>query len=68
MKPGETTADGMFTVMEMECLGACDRAPVVMINNEHWHECQSAEDVPALVAGLREKGLASLSGCVHKKE
>ena len=68
VKPGETTADGMFTVMEMECLGACDRAPVVMINNEHWHECQSAEDVPALVAGLREKGLASLSGCVHKKE
>lgn len=68
VKPGETTADGMFTVMEMECLGACDRAPVVMVNNEHWHECQSAEDVPALVAGLREKGLASLSGCVHKKE
>lgn len=68
VKPGETTADGMFTVMEMECLGACDRAPVVMVNNEHWHECQSADDVPALVAGLREKGLASLSGCVHKKE
>ena len=68
VKPGETTADGMFTVMEMECLGACDRAPVVMVNNEHWHECQSAEDVPALVAGLRERGLASLSGCVHKKE
>lgn len=68
VKPGETTADGMFTVMEMECLGACDRAPVVMVNNEHWHECQSAEQVPALIAGLREKGLASLSGCVHKKE
>lgn len=65
---GETTPDGLFTVMEMECLGACDRAPVVMVNNEHWHECQSAEQVPALVAGLRERGLASLSGCVHKKE
>ena len=24
---GETTADGLFTLMEMECLGACDRAP-----------------------------------------
>jgi NADH-quinone oxidoreductase subunit E len=66
--PGETTPDGLFTVMEMECLGACDRAPVVMVNNEHWHECQSAEQVPALIAGLRERGLASLSGCVHKKE
>jgi NADH-quinone oxidoreductase E subunit len=68
VKLGETTADGMFTVMEMECLGACDRAPVIMVNNEHWHECQSAEQVPALIAGLREKGLAALGGCVHKKE
>ena len=24
--------------MEFECLGACDRAPIVMVNNEHWHE------------------------------
>jgi NADH-quinone oxidoreductase E subunit len=68
VKPGETTADGLFTVMEMECLGACDRAPVVMVNNEHWHECQSAEQVPELIAALREKGLTGLSGCVHKKE
>jgi NADH-quinone oxidoreductase subunit E len=68
VKPGETTPDGMFTVIEMECLGACDRAPAVMVNNEHWHECQSAEQVPALVAALRKDGLAALSGCVHKKE
>ena len=65
---GETTPDGMFTLMEMECLGACDRAPVIMVNNEHWHECQRPEDLPALIAALREKGLAGLSGCVHKKE
>ena len=30
---------GMFTIMPMECLGACDRAPVMMVNNDHWHEC-----------------------------
>ena len=65
---GQTTADGMFTVMEMECLGACDRAPVVMVNNEHWHECQAAESVPALIQALRERGLAGLGGCHHKKE
>ena len=68
IRPGETDARGEFTLMEMECLGACDRAPVVMVNNEHWHECQTPEDVDALVAGLREKGLAALSGCHHKKE
>jgi len=65
---GETTADGMFTLMEMECLGACDRAPVIMVNNEHWHECQRPEDAAALIAGLREKGLAALGGCHLKRE
>jgi len=54
--------------MEMECLGACDRAPVIMINNEHWHECQRPEDVDRLIATLREKGVAGLSGCHHCKE
>ena len=68
IKPGETDASGEFTLMEMECLGACDRAPVVMVNNEYWHECQTPEDVEALVRGLRERGLAALSGCHHKKE
>lgn len=68
VKPNETTEDGMFTVMEFECLGACDRAPVVMVNNEHWLECQQPGDVPALVDGLRTKGLAALSGCHLVKE
>ena len=65
---GQTTADGLFTLMEMECLGACDRAPVIMVNNEHWHECATPEDVASLIAGLREKGLSALGGCHLKKE
>lgn len=68
IRPGETTADGEFTLMEMECLGACDRAPVLMVNNEHWHECLRPEDVPALLAALRARGTAALSGCHHRKE
>jgi NADH-quinone oxidoreductase subunit E len=66
--PGETDVGGEFTVMEMECLGACDRAPVVMVNNEHWHECQAPDAVEALLRDLREKGVAALSGCHHVKE
>jgi len=66
--PGGTDAAGEFTVMEMECLGACDRAPVVMVNNEHWHECQSPEAIQALIRDLREKGVAALTGCHHTKE
>mgnify|MGYP003344222559 CR=1 FL=1 len=38
IKVGETDPTGMFTIQQMECLGACDRAPVVMVNNNHWHE------------------------------
>lgn len=30
--PGETTLDGRFTLEEVECLGACDRAPCLMID------------------------------------
>ena len=60
--PGETTADGAFSLFEVECLGACDRAPVVGVN-DHWHECQKPEDVRALVDGLKSNGAASLTGC-----
>jgi len=63
IRPGQTTADGMFTLMEVECLGACDRAPVIMINDDHWHERLAPETVPQFLEGLRSRGVASLSGC-----
>jgi NADH-quinone oxidoreductase subunit E len=62
LAPGETDAAGEFTLLEVECLGACDRAPVVGVN-DHWHECQTAEDATALVEGLRTRGAAALTGC-----
>jgi NADH-quinone oxidoreductase subunit E len=34
---GETTADGRFTILPNSCLGDCDNAPVMMINNEHFN-------------------------------
>lgn len=65
---GGTDASGMFTLLEFECLGACDRAPVVMVNNDHWHESLTPERVPQFVEDLRVKGLAALSGCHHDVE
>ena len=62
VKPGETTADGEFTLIEVECLGACDRAPVVMVNDD-WHERLAPEQVAAFIEGLRARGAASLTGC-----
>ena len=61
--PGQTTADGMFTLMEVECLGACDRAPVVMINDDHWHERLAPEQVGEFLQGLRTRGVDSVTGC-----
>jgi NADH:ubiquinone oxidoreductase subunit E len=63
IKLGETDASGMFTLLEFECLGACDRAPVVMVNNEHWHEHATPETCSKLVDDLKSRGVAALSGC-----
>src|SRR6185295_2768508 len=65
--PGQTDKAGEFTLLEVECLGACDRAPVVGVN-DHWHECQSPDAVKQLVDGLRAKGAAGLTGCHLKVE
>ena len=37
IKAGETTPDGRFTLRGMECLAACDQAPMMDINNELMH-------------------------------
>ena len=68
--PGQTTADGMFTLIEVECLGACDRAPVLMINDDGWHERLAPEQVGQFVDDLRARGYTALTGChlhVEKK-
>ncbi len=64
IKPGETDATGTFTLLEVECLGACDRAPVVMVNDA-WHECLAPEDVVKLLDDLRTRGESAVSGCHH---
>ena len=65
---GETDPSGMFTLLEFECLGACDRAPIVMINNEHWHECVKPEDAAKLVDEIKSRGEAAFTGCHLKAE
>ena len=67
IEPGQTDPSGTFTMLEVECLGACDRAPVVMVYDA-WHECQKPEDVGRLIDGLRSGTEAALSGCHHVVE
>src|SRR4051812_43541614 len=47
IKPGQTDPTGTFTLVEVECLGACDRAPAVTVNDA-WHECLQPEDAAKL--------------------
>jgi NADH-quinone oxidoreductase subunit E len=49
--PGQTTADGRFTLSTVECLGSCGTAPVLMVN-EAYHENMSAARLDALIEGL----------------
>ncbi len=65
IEPNGTDPSGTFTLMEVECLGACDRAPLVMVNDS-WHECVAPEDAATLVADLRARGEAALTGCHHQ--
>ena len=65
--PGQTDPSGTFTLVEVECLGACDRAPVVMVNDA-WHECLKPDDAAKLVDDLKARGEVVLSGCRHVVE
>ena len=38
---GETTTDGMFTLTEVECLGACVNGPVIQINDDYYEDLDS---------------------------
>jgi NADH-quinone oxidoreductase subunit E len=38
LKKGRTTADGLFTLTEVECLGACANAPMVQINDDNFED------------------------------
>ncbi len=38
IKPGETTADGQFTLLPIVCLGTCDHAPALMIDDDLYRD------------------------------
>lgn len=50
---GETTADGQFTLIEVECLGACVNAPMVQINDDYFEDL-TPENTVALLDALAE--------------
>lgn len=52
IKEGHTTSDGMFTLLEVECLGACANAPMIQLNDDYY-ECLTKESVKQLLDACR---------------
>ena len=55
VKLGETTSDGLFTVVTVECLGSCRTAPMMQVNDE-YHENLTRERVDRLLEKFRRNG------------
>jgi NADH-quinone oxidoreductase subunit E len=50
---GETTADGLFTLQQSECLGACADSPVILVNDISMCSFMSNEKLDQLIDGLK---------------
>lgn len=61
IKCGETTADGKFTLSTAECLGSCDTAPVMQINNEAYCENLTEQKLDEILQSLNDKS------CLNKR-
>jgi len=59
IKRGETTADGLFTLLEVECLAACGQAPMMLVNDTYHYDL-TREKVDRLLDELRVKGTGNV--------
>jgi NADH-quinone oxidoreductase subunit E len=50
---GETTADGLFTLQQSECLGACADSPVMLVNDRTMCSFMSNDKLDQLIEGLK---------------
>ncbi len=58
IKPGETTADGLFTLKTVECLGACGYAPMMQLG-KHFREHLTKEKVDQIIEECRNNAAAN---------
>ncbi len=66
VKLGETTPDGQFTLVEVECLGACVNAPIIQVNDD-FHEDLDAASTERLIDALR-RGDRPVMGSVKRRQ
>ena len=58
IKSGEMTEDKIFSLLEVECLGACVNAPMVQINDDYYEDL-TPESITGLLKALREHATAA---------
>ncbi len=51
--PGETTADGQFTIHEVECMAACGGAPMCQVDDKNYYENLTPEKIDQLIDQLK---------------
>ncbi len=56
IRPGETTADGKFTLGEVECLASCGTAPMLQLNHDVFFENLTPESTLKLIDDLAARG------------
>lgn len=58
IEPHETTDDGLFTLLAMECLGACDTAPCALVNEDRY-DCLTIESIDSLIDQIQQRESSS---------
>jgi NADH dehydrogenase (ubiquinone) flavoprotein 2 len=53
IKSGETSKDGLFTLLEVECLGACANAPMIQLNDDYY-ECLTPKSIIELLEACKK--------------
>jgi NADH-quinone oxidoreductase subunit E len=66
LKKGHTTADGLFTLTEVECLGACANAPMVQINDDNYEDL-SFDSMTAILEALAKGETPTPGPQIHRK-
>ena len=62
---GETSADGLFTMTEVECLGGCVNAPILQIDDDYYEDL-NGERTETLLAGLKAGGTLPPAWFLHR--
>jgi NADH-quinone oxidoreductase subunit E len=56
IRPGETTPDGLFTLLEVECLGSCGTAPMMQVD-DRYYDMLTEQKIDQILRKLAQEGV-----------